>query len=151
MPLYELSMIVRSMPKAGLIKTVQRISENILDQGGYLRKIENLGNRELPYRMSAHGRMHTKGSYFLIHFDAPPATIDPICDNCNRDIDLVRRFLQKVEEPPTFQCTRHEEIKPPAYRAEVQKMIAEASSRVPIHQRKKFKFNTGLDYYPFGH
>ncbi|XP_063602799.1 small ribosomal subunit protein bS6m-like [Penaeus indicus] len=151
MPLYEMSVIVKSLPKGSLVQTVKRVAESVMDQGGYLRKIESLGSRELPYKMKAHGRVHQRGSYFLLHFDAPATAITDINDTCVRDVDLVRRSIFKVESPPQFECTLSEEVKPPVYRSEVQKMIEEADKSLPVNIRKKFKMNTGLDYYPFGH
>lgn len=62
-----------------------------------------------------------------------------------RDIDIVRRRIYKIEEPEEFQCTLHEEMLPPAYRKDVQEMIDIAKRK----QKRKFKYNSGLDYYPF--
>merc|ERR1712212_1199547 len=151
MPLYEMSVIVKNLPKGALVQTVKRVAESILDQGGYVRQIQSLGTRNLPYKMKSHGRVHNKGSYFLLHFDASPTSISDLRDSCMRDVDLVRPVIFKVEAPATIKCTLDEEVKPPAYRSEVQKMIEEADSKLPVNIRKKFKMNTGLDYYPFGH
>ncbi|XP_050709799.1 probable 28S ribosomal protein S6, mitochondrial [Eriocheir sinensis] len=147
--LYELSLIVKHMPKTRTVTTVKRVAESILDEGGFVSKIESLGARDLPYRMKAHGQIHSKGSYFLLHFVAPPSNLDDIRDNCKRDVDLVRPVIFKQETLPSTVCTLHEEIKPPVYRSEVQKMIKEAKQRVPIPQRRKFKLTTSIGYNPF--
>ncbi|XP_042220745.1 probable 28S ribosomal protein S6, mitochondrial [Homarus americanus] len=149
MSLYELSLIVRNMPKAGLVTAVKRVSESILDEGGYVSKIESLGARELPYKMTAHGQVHTKGNYFLIHFAAPPTSLSDITDNCRRDIDLVRPLVSRIESKARFECTLHEEVQPPSSRPEVHKMIREAEKRLPPHIKKKFRLNTDLGYNPF--
>merc|ERR1712198_189553 len=149
MPHYEMSLLLKSMSRAGLTSTVKRISESILDQGGYIRKIESLGTRDLPYRMSCHGYIQNKGSYWVLRFDSPSDSIAELKDNCLRDIDVIRPFIFKVQEPKHIECTLGEEIKPPAYRSEVQKMIEESKNRQPINIRKRPKPNSGLDYYPF--
>nr|XP_045605079.1 probable 28S ribosomal protein S6, mitochondrial isoform X1 [Procambarus clarkii] len=149
MSLYELSVIMRNMSKARLVEAIKRVAESVINEGGYVSKIESLGTKDLPYKMSAHGQVHTKGNYILIKFAAPPTTIGDITDNCNRDVDLVRNFLSRIEPLPHFKCTLHEEIKPPSFRCDVQKMIQEAESRRPRHLKKKFSLNTGIGYNPF--
>ncbi|XP_076056664.1 mitochondrial ribosomal protein S6 [Oratosquilla oratoria] len=145
MPLYEMPLVVKSLPKAGLVSVVKRVAEMVMEHGGYVSKVENLGSRDLPYRMKAHGQMHTKGSYFLMHFHASPDCIESVNENCQRDVDLIRKNIFKVEHPPEFECTLHEESLPPAYRKEVHKMMEEAKKSVPINIKKKFK----VEYYPF--
>ncbi|XP_045110098.1 probable 28S ribosomal protein S6, mitochondrial [Portunus trituberculatus] len=147
--LYELSLIVKHLPKNSTVGVVKRVAESILDEGGFVSKIESLGARELPYRMRAHGQLHSKGSYFLLDFVAPPVKIYDIKDNCKRDVDLIRPMVFSKEEPSTITCTLHEEIKPPAYRSEVQKMVEEAKQRIPINKRRRFKLVTSVGYNPF--
>ncbi|KAK8393071.1 hypothetical protein O3P69_013240 [Scylla paramamosain] len=147
--LFELSLIVKHLPKNSTVAVVKRIAESILDEGGFVSKIESLGARELPYRMRAHGQLHSKGSYFLLDFVAPPIKIADITDNFKRDVDLIRPVVFNKEDPLPITCTLHQEIKPPAYRSEVQKMIQEAKQRVPISKRKRFKLVTSVGYNPF--
>ena len=45
---------------------VKRVGESILDEGGFVSKIESLGSRDLPYRMRAHGQVHSKGRLVLV-------------------------------------------------------------------------------------
>lgn len=49
------------------IGTVKRVAESILEEGGFISKIESLGARDLPYRMKAHGQIHSKGR-LVLHF-----------------------------------------------------------------------------------
>ncbi|KAG0714440.1 putative 28S ribosomal protein S6, mitochondrial [Chionoecetes opilio] len=114
--LFELSLIVKHVPKPRTVSIVKRVAETILDEGGFVSKVESLGARDLPYRMKAHGQIHSKGSYFLLHFVAPPTRVKDIADHCKRDVDLVRPSIMKQEEPLSSPCTLHEEIKPPVYR-----------------------------------
>lgn len=66
-------------------------------------------------------------------------------DEYGRDIDVIRRRIYKktIQEP--YECTLDEEMKPPPYRKDVQDLIEQARKL----DKPKFKYNTGLDYYPF--
>ncbi|XP_037080626.1 LOW QUALITY PROTEIN: probable 28S ribosomal protein S6, mitochondrial [Pollicipes pollicipes] len=147
MPTYEISLLLRKMQKPGLIQTVKRTADLVMDRGGYVRKVEHLGTRALPSRLTAHGLKHTEGSYFRVEFDLPPVKVYDIMDFAGRDVDVVRYGVFRVEDPKPFQCTFHEETQPPPYRAEVQEMVQAAEQKE--QRRKKFKYNTKLDFYPF--
>jgi small subunit ribosomal protein S6 len=44
-----------------VISTLRRTAGAIFNKGGIIRKLENLGTRNLPYKMSAHGSVHRQG------------------------------------------------------------------------------------------
>ncbi|KAJ8950158.1 hypothetical protein NQ314_008011 [Rhamnusium bicolor] len=142
---YELLMLLRSVPKPELKTILKRTANAIFDKGGFIRKLENLGTREMPYKTSAHGVVYDRASYFLYEFNVPPSSIDKLFDEYGRDIDIIRRRIYKKKEAETFECTLHDELQPPPYRKNVQDLIAEARKL----DKPKFKYNTGLDYYPF--
>lgn len=48
---------------------MKRASEGIFERGGFIRKIENLGPRALPYKISKHGQVHREGHAMLLFFD----------------------------------------------------------------------------------
>ncbi|KAK8719575.1 hypothetical protein OTU49_013944 [Cherax quadricarinatus] len=150
MALYELCIIVKNMPKASTVSAVKRIADSILDEGGYVSKFESLGTQELPFKLSIHGQIHTKGNYFLINFVAPPTAVSEILDTCRREIDVFRPGVTKIEPQQHSQCTLHEEIQFPSFRPEVLKMIQEAKSRLPKHLKKKGELKkTVIGYNPF--
>lgn len=99
----------------------------------------------MPYKTSANGVVYNKASYFLCEFNAPPSHIAFLLDEYGRDVDLIRSRIYKKNTPEQIECTLHEEMLPPPYRKDVQAMIAEARK----HDKPKFKFNIGMDYYPF--
>ena len=45
----------------GFAAVLRQTAKSIMDKGGVVRKIENLGAQELPYRMKAHTEWHTQG------------------------------------------------------------------------------------------
>ncbi|KAL5291252.1 hypothetical protein ACFFRR_010575 [Megaselia abdita] len=145
MPTYELAFIVRKMSRPEVVSTLKRTSEAIWKKGGFIRKLDNLGSRALPHKISEHGLVHREGQYFNIQFDAPPANIKDLSDEFGLDIDIIRKNFFKMEEPPKFECTLQEEMLPPAYRKEVKDMIKIAQKK----QKKKYQYNSGFDYYPF--
>ncbi len=129
-----------------LVSTLKRTAETILHKGGIIRKLENLGTRPLPHKMSEHGLVHRTGSYFLMHFDCPTNLIADFREEYGRDIDIVRSNIFKVESPvPMIECTLDEELLPPAYRKDVIKMMEVAKKR----DKPKYDQKSGLDYYPF--
>lgn len=84
-------------------------------------------------------------SYFLYEFNVPPTSLDSLLDEYGRDVDVIRRTIYKKKQLDPFECTLHEEILPPPYRKDVQKMIELTKKE----DKFKFKYNSGLDYYPF--
>ncbi|KAH8286871.1 hypothetical protein KR018_003570 [Drosophila ironensis] len=145
MPSYELALVLRQLPRPELISVIKRTAESILDKGGIIRRLENLGTRPLPHKVSEHGVVHREGTHFTIEFDTAPTKIADLKEEFGRDIDIVRRYIFKVEAPTEQPCTLHEEMLPPAYRKDVQELIASAQK----NQKKKYNYNSGLDYYPF--
>ncbi|CAG9770604.1 unnamed protein product [Ceutorhynchus assimilis] len=142
---YELMLLLRIMPKPEVKQVLQRTADQIFGKGGFIRKIENLGTRDMPYKTSSHGMVHKQASYFLYEFNVPPSSLADLLDEYARDVDVIRRRIYKKREPEPFECTLQEEILPPPYRKDVQDMIADAKK----HDKPKFQSNTGLDYYPF--
>nr|CAG4645938.1 EOG090X0IQO [Lynceus sp. MCZ IZ 141354] len=146
MPLYEAALIIRMMSKPDLVSTIKRAADNILNRGGILQKFQSSKTQQLPYTMIANDAKHKTGHYVFITFNAPPAVVEDVNDELQRDLDIIRGSILRVEKPSPFSCTLEEELQPPAYRKEVQEMLAE------IEKKKKvfFKRNTpNLDYYPF--
>ncbi|CAH2000468.1 unnamed protein product [Acanthoscelides obtectus] len=143
---YELMILYRLMPKPELRTALKRTSETIFQKGGIIRKLENLGTRDLPFKISVHGVVYNKADYFLFEFNAPPSSIASLFDEYIRDVDVVRRRLYKKTEPVGFECTLDNEMKPPPYRNDVLNLIEQAKSQ---QGKPKFEYNTNLDHYPF--
>ncbi|KAL0103608.1 hypothetical protein PUN28_017706 [Cardiocondyla obscurior] len=147
MPTYEMPLLLRIMKKPELIQTLKRTAEAIFSTGGFIRKMENCGVKSLPFKLSAHGHVHRQANHFFIYFDAPPQELNQILDKCNRDMDVVGIKIYKQNEPSNKECTFHEEMLPPPYRPSVQKLMEIAKKQ--NRNKHEFKYNNGLDYYPF--
>lgn len=140
-------LLIRVMKKPELVATLKRTAETIFNTGGFIRKIENCGVKALPCKTSAHGHVHREANHFFIYFDVPPKEVESILDKCNRDIDIVRLKIFKQNTPFKVECTFHEEMLPPPYRPSVQKLMEQANKQ--RNSKREFKYNSGLDYYPF--
>ena len=58
---YEASLILRAMGKQDLHGILRSVCTTMMQQGAILRKLENLGEKELPYKISAHKEVFTYG------------------------------------------------------------------------------------------
>ncbi|KAF7273524.1 mitochondrial ribosomal protein S6 [Rhynchophorus ferrugineus] len=144
---YELLLLLRVLPKMELKQALRRTADQIFEKGGIIRKLENLGTRNMPYKTSAHGIVYNRASYFLFEFNTPPSSLDNLLDEYSRDVDIIRRRIyRKKEAQEAFECTLEEEMQPAPYRKSVQELIDEAKKS----EKPRFHYNSGLDYYPFG-
>ena len=62
---YELALILRAVGKQELPAALRGVCTTLLQNGAILRKLENLGEKELPYKMSAHKERFTHGRYAI--------------------------------------------------------------------------------------
>ncbi|KAI4485955.1 hypothetical protein M0804_006444 [Polistes exclamans] len=146
MPTYEMPLLIRIMNKPETFNALKRVATAIFDRGGIIRKIENLGVKELPCKLSFRGSTYREATHFLYYFDVPPSTLTNLIDEYNRDIDILRNKVYKQETPNPIECTLHEELLPPIYRKEVQKLMEIGAKQKKKHQEKQF--SRKLKYYP---
>ena len=62
---YEVALILRAIGKQELPAALRGVCTTLLQNGAILRKLENLGEKELPYKMSAHKGRFTHGRYII--------------------------------------------------------------------------------------
>ncbi|KAF7251094.1 28S ribosomal protein S6, mitochondrial, partial [Varanus komodoensis] len=82
---------------------LKRTVETLMERGAVVRNLENLGERALPYRISEHNEVHTRGGYFLVDFHSSPTIISALKDHLRRDIDIVRSTIIK-QHVKTEEC-----------------------------------------------
>lgn len=146
MPCYEMPLLIRTLTKPELVTALKRVANVIFDNGGIIRKIENLGEKEMPCKIYYRGQTYKEASHFLFYFDVPPLKLDVIVDEYNRDIDIIRSKVFKQKEPVPSKCTLEAELLPPAYRSDVQKLIQLSEIKKLKHAKKQF--SKELTYYP---
>ncbi|NXC27582.1 RT06 protein, partial [Campylorhamphus procurvoides] len=83
---------------------LKRTVEALMDRGAVVRKLENLGERALPYKISKHMERHRRGWYFLIDLEAPPSIVSPMMEHLGRDIDVIRRGFIKHPVAKPEEC-----------------------------------------------
>lgn len=71
-----------------MVSTLKRTAETIFDNGGFLRKIDNLGFRNLPFKCSEHGLVHRTGHAFVMKFDIPPPAVTHINQVTSKTLNL---------------------------------------------------------------
>ncbi|KAL5503264.1 hypothetical protein EMCRGX_G010186 [Ephydatia muelleri] len=92
---YEVALILRSVPTAELSQLLKKTLSVVLDQGAVLRKVENLGERQLPYRMRAHSKYFQDGRYLVFNMDASPQMAITIRNKLRANADTIRTTLLK--------------------------------------------------------
>ncbi|CAD5212037.1 unnamed protein product [Bursaphelenchus xylophilus] len=126
MPLYEVTMIPKSMAKPDLVNAIKRVAVTMLDKGAVIDSMESLGHRDLPFRRNS--KLLKEPNYstnmFLFNTYMPIKTMHDVIEVLKNDKDLLRIFAVSEHDIPKQpeQCTLHEFLKPPAYRKTVQEL-----------------------------
>ena len=63
---YEIAMILRPVGERYIEKMYKDIARTILEEGGIIRKLTNLGERKLPQKMKAHDVNFERGRYVRV-------------------------------------------------------------------------------------
>ncbi|XP_031832577.1 mitochondrial ribosomal protein S6 isoform X2 [Nomia melanderi] len=128
------------------VETLKRVANSIFKTGGFIRKIENWGEKNLPYKISNHGTVFKQAGYFWFCFDVPPSSLKDLMDEYQRDVDIVKTTIFKTIQPKEQSCTLQEELLPPPYRSNVAEILEKYKK---TKDKSTYKMNTGFDYYPF--
>ncbi|GFQ84200.1 uncharacterized protein TNCT_63331 [Trichonephila clavata] len=129
MPAYEFSVLVKALPKPELSAVLKRVGTLLLDKGVVLHKIQNVGTIDLPYRMRKEGTYYKQGSYFAYAFTGSPKFFAEVKDECDHDPDIIKHgFVETYKKFPE-NCTLEEELRPPAFRKSVLKLLEDGKKR----------------------
>lgn len=60
---YEIALILRAVGKQELSSVLKGVCTTLMQNGAILRKLENLGEKELPYRINSRKGRFTHGRY----------------------------------------------------------------------------------------
>ncbi|XP_075226552.1 mitochondrial ribosomal protein S6 [Lycorma delicatula] len=145
--IYDVTLLMRVMPKIELASALKRVAGNIFDKGGIIRRIDNIGQKPMPYKISKSSVPYREACYFIMEFHYPPNHIAALHQAFIRDVDVIRSQIFEKPNYPKQECTFEEEMKPAPYRSEVQEMIANRKIR-GTRFTKNFAYNNGLDYNP---
>ncbi|UYV63833.1 MRPS6 [Cordylochernes scorpioides] len=105
---------------------VKRIGEKILKEGAVLKRVENLGEKDLPFKMYKAGKVFKKAHYFTYQFESHPSILSKLQESCVRDLDIMRSSPVEIHPLPRYtgECTLEEELKPPVDRPNVKAIIS---------------------------
>ncbi|KAI9137689.1 ribosomal protein S6 [Paraphysoderma sedebokerense] len=96
MPLYELVCIARKLDKEPFKQLVKKTALAVMNRGGVVRNLENLGVNNLPYRMKRHQEFFNEGRYFTVRFDASPAIVETVSKEMYHDSRVIRYNVIKI-------------------------------------------------------
>eukprot|EP00088_Acartia_fossae_P066774 TRINITY_DN8292_c0_g1_i4.p1 TRINITY_DN8292_c0_g1~~TRINITY_DN8292_c0_g1_i4.p1 ORF type:complete len:152 (-),score=20.78 TRINITY_DN8292_c0_g1_i4:212-667(-) len=149
MPTYELTVIMKKMPRPQLVEALKRVGNCIYDNDGYIRNIQSLGERKLPNIKHVHNEKHTEGTYMLFEFDSKTDAIPPLKTTFTNDRDIVQKYVKALDKDADIECPKvfDSELLSPSERPSIQEMIKEGR-RAPRF-RKIWDNRTGLSYDPF--
>ncbi|XP_069101503.1 small ribosomal subunit protein bS6m-like [Argopecten irradians] len=106
MPRYELALILKDLPRAALASALKRSCQHVWNEKGIVRKIENLGTKQLPYKIHVHGTKNITGSYFVVNFDSNALSKEAIENRLRQDTEVVRPTIFTIAEDEERPCSR---------------------------------------------
>lgn len=134
MPLYELNLVLRPMPKKEIVDCLKRCAQLIWNENGVVKKIEYLGQNKLPYEIPSpnEGERYKEGSYFLFHVSSNPIKLKKIRPELKLDLDVINytgALANESKLSPDHVCTLEEELLPPAFRKSVRPLLDDKNVR----------------------
>lgn len=123
----------------------KRTAELIFDRGGFIRKIDYLGFNQLPYKISKNRQPYREAEQIIYTFDVGAKVRSDLLEEVNLDVDVVRCKIFPQQQHIENKCTLEEEMKPVAYREDVQELLRLQEK----NQKKKWSPQMGIEFYPF--
>lgn len=91
MPRYEIMCVARARsPAAKVLSMLRAATHEVTGRGGVLRGVQNLGTRQLAYRIRAHQEWNYIGRYFFLQFEASPRAIREVNHVLKTNVHVVR-------------------------------------------------------------
>ncbi|KAI6226442.1 hypothetical protein M3Y99_01294700 [Aphelenchoides fujianensis] len=124
MPLYEFTLITRSLNRNDLFTTIKRAATVLLDHGAVIESFHNLGHRDLPFKRNTKITKEPvyATNYFLINSYLPVRTMNEVQKVLINDKDLLHSYAVHNDLPAVNpeECNLAEMLQPPAYRQSVE-------------------------------
>lgn len=60
-----------------VVSTLKRVTSTIFNTGGFIRKIDNLGLKPIPYKTRAHGHVYKEAKYDMLGIFLPITSLSP--------------------------------------------------------------------------
>ncbi|KAI6205198.1 hypothetical protein M3Y94_00765500 [Aphelenchoides besseyi] len=124
MPLYEVTLITRSLSRNDLFTTLKRAATVLLDHGAVIESFQSLGHKDLPYKRNTRLTKDPvyASNYFLINSYMPVKTMNDVQKVLINDKDLLysHAVYNNLPEAKPEECNLAEMLQPPAYRQSVE-------------------------------
>ena len=99
MPLYELRLIARMGEAEHFSIFLRNLSSNIMQMGGVVRTIYNVGDRVLVKSLrSGDGKWYSIGRFLNMEVDASPALRDQIIREVKQSDEILKVYANKMKE-----------------------------------------------------
>ncbi|KAJ1531719.1 hypothetical protein ONE63_000385 [Megalurothrips usitatus] len=149
MPSYELAILFRALAKDKLAEAMKTTAGLIFEEGGIIRKLNNLGLQPTPYKMRSHGQWFKQANYFVYEFDIPASSVSNLKNELQKREFIVRNLIFSPVTPISpEECLLEEEMQIAPFRKDVQMMLKKAKENEAERMRSKVKPNHGLDFEP---
>ncbi|XP_017879839.1 28S ribosomal protein S6, mitochondrial-like, partial [Ceratina calcarata] len=83
---------LRVANKAEYMTVLKNVANSIFSTGGFIRKIENWGEKDLPCKAHTDHGNYTRAGHFMFSFDVPPASVKLIKDDCKRNLGIIKAY-----------------------------------------------------------
>lgn len=140
MPLYELNLVLRPMPKQEIFTVLKKAASLVWNSNGVIRKIEYFGHKKLPYSIpvrGTEGERYFEGSHFVYSVSMNNQKMKEMRPEFRLDLDIIHTKFNLVVEPKipkNYECTLEEELLTPAYRKSVQPLLDEKNVRADVRR-----------------
>ena len=147
MPLYDLIVFVKHLNRDFLKTVLTRNAKYVIESGGLLRSIENLGLNELHRGIKPKNsrKIEYEAHFFNLNYYAGEKENRDIVDKFRRDVDVMRSISFASKSVPGGsifpkkepECTLHEDLKPAPYRPAVIKILKKGKQLADKEKSKK--------------
>lgn len=99
MPLYECIYYVRSnLPLSAVAQTMKGKAQVVLESGGVLRRLDNMGIMPLAYPMYRRREKHYKARWVYMLFDASPECVNDVQERLAMDLNVFRWVFYREKD-----------------------------------------------------
>lgn len=144
MPFYEMTLVLRPMPRKDTVEALRRAANLIWKEDGVLRKVEYLGFKKLAYagKTTSDDQVYKEGDCFIYHISLPQLAQKDIVPELKLDTDIIRSLFFDVNDtlfPKDYECTLEEELQTPFYRKSVQPLLGNKNVRANVRNFESIK------------
>jgi len=146
MPRYEVSLIMRLLNREEKIKALTQTCKQLLKSGFNVRKVQSLGDRNLPYQMkNIQGETFMEGSYVLLDMDSKISQLQELDDVFKQQESIIRmnRFVHETVYKTEPYCDGLVESD---YTSKLKNMNVASEEDIPQWKKRSLKYKNYVDF-----